>query len=276
MKNAESDEVSYILGHSERELARLSAQARHLEPFTRQLFQAAGVLPGMRVLDVGSGAGDVAFLAAELVGGNGNVVGSDRMPAAIAMAQARGTSRGLCNVTFREGDPTEMRFDQPFDAVVGRFVLMHCTDAAAMLRKLAGHLRCGGLMVFIEPAWSYVRSLPAAPLYELCCRWIVEASRSAGVDMEMGVKLYAIFLAAGLPAPSMQFWRAIGGPAASSDWLGAVGDLVSTLQTEIMRLGLATETDIDSATLAHRLRAQAVSTDSVIMSPGLIGAWSHA
>ena len=54
----------YALAHSDRELQRLSAQARMLEPFTQELFVEAGIRPGMRVLDVGSGAGDVAFLAA--------------------------------------------------------------------------------------------------------------------------------------------------------------------------------------------------------------------
>jgi ubiquinone/menaquinone biosynthesis C-methylase UbiE len=105
MKKLEGEAVNYILGHSERELERLGSQARHFEPFTRRVFQAAGLAPGMRVLDVGSGAGDVAFLAAELVGDSGNVVGADRVSAAIATARARAASKGLRNVTFREGDP---------------------------------------------------------------------------------------------------------------------------------------------------------------------------
>jgi hypothetical protein len=128
------------------------------------------------------------------------------VPVAIAVARARAISKGLRNVTFREGDPSEMKFDQPFDAIVGRLILMHCADATAMLRKLSGHLRRGGLMAYIEPAWSYARSLPPVPLYERCCRWIVETSRSAGVDTEMGLKLYATFVAAGLPAPTMLLW----------------------------------------------------------------------
>ena len=70
----------YILGHSAQELARLNAQARLVEPITRRFFQEAGIGAGMRVLDVGSGAGDVALLAAELVGSSGTVVGVDPLP----------------------------------------------------------------------------------------------------------------------------------------------------------------------------------------------------
>ena len=61
---------AYVLGHSDRELDRLTTQARMFEPFTRQLLLQAGICPGMRVLDVGCGSGDVSFLAAGLVGSN--------------------------------------------------------------------------------------------------------------------------------------------------------------------------------------------------------------
>lgn len=53
----------YALGHSQRELKRLSTQAALFEPFTRRMFEQAGLTRGMRVLDVDSGNGDVAFLA---------------------------------------------------------------------------------------------------------------------------------------------------------------------------------------------------------------------
>ena len=60
--------ATYVLGHSDRELERLTTQARLVDPITRHFFVQAGITSGMRVLDVGSGPGDVAFLAAELVG----------------------------------------------------------------------------------------------------------------------------------------------------------------------------------------------------------------
>jgi hypothetical protein len=65
------DNPAYALGHSDEELERLRVQSRFVEPITRQFFQEAGISAGMRVLDVGSGAGDVAFLTADLVGETG-------------------------------------------------------------------------------------------------------------------------------------------------------------------------------------------------------------
>jgi 2-polyprenyl-3-methyl-5-hydroxy-6-metoxy-1,4-benzoquinol methylase len=72
-------DTRYVLGHSEREIDRLIAQAGFIEPITRRFFVEAGIAPGMTILDVGCGVGDVAFLAAELVGPSGEVVGIDRL-----------------------------------------------------------------------------------------------------------------------------------------------------------------------------------------------------
>jgi predicted methyltransferase len=59
---------SYVLGRSDSETRRLIVQHQLYGPFTRQFLTAAGITAGMKVLDVGSGAGDVALLLADLVG----------------------------------------------------------------------------------------------------------------------------------------------------------------------------------------------------------------
>ena len=275
MNQSERTDVEYVLGHSKQELERISAQARRFEPFTRQVLQAPGIATGMRILDVGSGAGDVAFLAAELVGSNGHVIGTDRVATAVQLARGRASGKGLLNVEFREGDPSEMTFDHPFDAIVGRLILMHCGDPSAMLRKLKAHARPDGVMVFLEPAWSFARSQPLVPLYQRCCQWIIEAFRSAGTDTEMGIKLHSVFVAAGLPAPSMLMHPIVGGPNGALGWLQGLAGIVNTMQPEIIRLGLATAEEVDSATLVDRLRAEASATDSVIVAPGMVGAWAR-
>lgn len=122
-KHAAQAEHAYVLGHSKREVDRLEAQAQLIDPITERFFRAAGVDAGMRVLDVGSGAGDVAFLASRIVGAEGSVVGTDRAPEAVLVARARAVDRSLQNVSFVEGDPAELTFDEPFDAVTGRYVL---------------------------------------------------------------------------------------------------------------------------------------------------------
>ena len=112
---SDQGQTNYLLGDSEQELERLAAQARLIELITRGFLRDAGIGPGMRVLGVGTGVGDVAFLAAEFVGAGGEVLGVDRSFAAIATARARADALSLRNVSFTEGDPATMSFDRPFD-----------------------------------------------------------------------------------------------------------------------------------------------------------------
>jgi ubiquinone/menaquinone biosynthesis C-methylase UbiE len=104
-------DLPHAEGHSGRELERGTGRARLIDAITRRFFLEAGIVPGMRVLDVGTGAGDVAFVAAELVGDAGAVVGVDRSTVALDTARLRAAERSLRNVSFREGDPSMMMFD---------------------------------------------------------------------------------------------------------------------------------------------------------------------
>jgi ubiquinone/menaquinone biosynthesis C-methylase UbiE len=119
-----SGDPVYVMGRSESETQRLEDRAAFFEPLTRHLFQDAGIGADMRVLDLGSGAGDVSFLVADLVGGGGSVVGVDVNPEVIRAARARAEASRRENVTFVCGDIRELELDHQFDAVVGRLVLM--------------------------------------------------------------------------------------------------------------------------------------------------------
>src|SRR5450432_3277519 len=94
----------YGSGTGEDELARLEAQGAAMATATRMIFAQAGIRAGLRVLDLGCGAGDVSFVVADLVGPGGSVVGVDRSPGARARARARARPRGLTHGRFAEGD----------------------------------------------------------------------------------------------------------------------------------------------------------------------------
>jgi ubiquinone/menaquinone biosynthesis C-methylase UbiE len=113
-------EPLYVLGRTAEETERLEAQAAFVHPFTERLFRDAGIGRGMKVLDLGSGAGDVALLAARLVGSEGEVVGIDTNPSILETARGRARDAGCSNVSFAAGDIRELSLAQDFDAVVGR------------------------------------------------------------------------------------------------------------------------------------------------------------
>jgi ubiquinone/menaquinone biosynthesis C-methylase UbiE len=109
----------YLLGSTNEEHDRLIRQAAILDPFTERFFRDAGIGPGHRVLDIGSGLGDVAILVARLVSSTGTVLGVDCDASTLAKAKARVAEAGLRNVIFRESDVGQVAEDEPFDAIVG-------------------------------------------------------------------------------------------------------------------------------------------------------------
>jgi len=266
-------EKSYVLGHSEWELERLATQARLVDPFTRRFFERAGVRPGMRVLDVGSGAGDTALLLAEMIGPSGSITGIDRSTPALETARRRIAERGLEHVRFVQSELDQVKFDEPFDAILGRYVLMFQPDPVVVLRALARYVRPGTIVAFHEPEWDGVRSRPAAPLYDQCCRWIVAACQHTGADEHMGSKLHATFVAAGLPEPTMGAEALIGGGANAADAVRLITDIVRTIAPELIRLGVATAAEIGIETLGDRAIQEVVTNRSVVTGRSEVGAW---
>jgi 2-polyprenyl-3-methyl-5-hydroxy-6-metoxy-1,4-benzoquinol methylase len=124
-------ESIYILGHSQAEIRRLISQAAILRSTTERLLQSAGIQRGMRVLDVGCGAGDVSMLAGQLVGASGSVIGIDLNSDILAVARERSQVDGFKNVTFTEASVGTFIDPIPFDLVIARYVLIHQVDPVA-------------------------------------------------------------------------------------------------------------------------------------------------
>lgn len=266
----------YELGHSDRELKRLRLQAQLVDPLTRRFFEDAGLKRGMRVLDVGSGGGDTALLAAQLVGSGGEVLGVDISPVAVAAAQNRMKALGKSNISFRQGDPAAVEIAEKFDAVVGRYVLMFNPDPAAMLRSLARRLRPGGVIVFHETDWSGVRSAPLVPIYDQCHDWIVRTFKKVGTNPYMGHDLHAAFVRAGIPAPSMGLRALIEGPSSDVGYFEMIAELAITMAPVMEAQGVVLPGEIDPASFRQRMRNDVERLHSVVIGRSEIGAWSRA
>lgn len=265
---------SYVFELSE-EARRLEQQGRFLAPLTRRLLGDAGITAGMKVLDVGCGAGDVSLLLAELVGPRGSIVGVDSNLAILETARQRVQAAGLSTVSFVDGDIMTIGLDDDFDAVVGRLILVHAQDPVALLRRVRTQVRSGGLVAFQEPDHTHpIATLPRAPLFEQVWNWWVEATRRAGLERQMGLKVFGVFLEAGLPAPEMRLERMMGG---GPGWGGYdhLASLVRGLLPLIVQGGIATAEEVAIETLAQRLREEVVSQRAVVMGLSLVSAWTH-
>ena len=133
--------ADYLLGNTDAEHERLIRQATRLAPVTESFFREAGIGPGQRVLELGSGVGDVAMLVAGIVGPSGKVVAIERDPGAISRARGRAAESGLDNIEFVQADIAEYSTDSSFDAAVGRCILQFLPDPVAALRSVAKQVR---------------------------------------------------------------------------------------------------------------------------------------
>ena len=111
-------------------------------PFTWGALQ-----PGERVLDLGSGAGFDALLAAGMVGPSGSVTGIDMTPAMLEKANDKARQLGLTNVAFRQGYLEELPVpDESVDVVISNGVINLCPDKRAVLAEANRVLKPGGRM----------------------------------------------------------------------------------------------------------------------------------
>lgn len=263
----------YALGSSAAEHDRLIRQAARLAPYTERLFRDAGISSGQRVLELGSGAGDVAMLVARLVGPGGEVLGVERDGQAAARARVRVAEAGMHNVRFTCADVSEVEGDHLFDAVVGRFILMFVENPAAVLRAACRLVRPGGIVAFQEPSYAPFLLLSAhLPLWSRSVALVEETLRRSGANTEMGFALYQAMQDAGLPPPTMTLEMPLGNDADFTAW---PADTLRSLRPQIERLKLPVEELGDPDTLAARIHAEIAGANAIVPWQGLVGAWSR-
>ena len=265
----------YVMGYSDEEMQRLRKQATLWRPVTLRFLEDAGITAGMRVLDVGAGAGDVTLLLAEKVGPAGQVIAVDNNPAILDIAWRRVEAAAFTNVSFVQGDVATIEFEGDFDAIVGRFILQHLRQPVNVLARLAHFMHPEGIIGFQELDQTRLfYSMPPASLYDQAFFWIREAVGRAGLDPHLGMRLYSVFLDAGLPAPEMRSDAVVG---AAPDWIGyeVIAGTVRSLLPLILKFGIATEQEVAIDTLASRLQVEIVSQRGMGRGPDVISAWTR-
>jgi ubiquinone/menaquinone biosynthesis C-methylase UbiE len=274
MSTTPSASTTYALGHADTEVQRLLLQGRLYNGYTEHALRLAGLRPGMRVLDIGSGPGDVSFIAARLVGPTGTVLGVDAAPAMIELARARAAEQDLSTVHFTQSAIDAITLDEPVDAVIGRLILMHLPDPVAALRQLSSHVRPGGVIAFSETDITATSSIPNMPLFEKVTAGIARAFEAMGLNPRFGTTLHTIFAEAGLGPPRLTLGSAIG-TAADTDILAYGAEVWRLVSPIAQQGGFAIDEVADINNFVPQFREEAIAVNALIAMPALITAWAR-
>ncbi len=260
------------------ERQRLVRQAELVAPLTEQLFEKAGITSGWRVLDIGSGSGDVALLVARLVGPTGTVIGIDRDPDQINFAKQRAMEHGVSNVQFMSEDFRNIELRSPVDAIVGRLVLMYTAEPLEALRSVLRNLKPGGVIALQESVVDYDGPPCIEPrdcLAAKAVQWFRAGFKYSGVQPRMGMRLFGLMREAGLNpstdivtlAPMLQ------GP--EGPLFKLITAVVASQLPAILSSGIATEAEIDIDTLEQRMIEDAPPCGVVgYFNSGHVGVWA--
>jgi SAM-dependent methyltransferase len=271
-KAAAATAVPYCLGHADWELQRLQIQASIIGGITQQLIRDCGIKPGMRVIEVGCGAGDVSLLLAEAVGPTGSVLAIEREAKALEHARARAEAHP--QIEFVQGSFDELDGVAPADAVFGRYVLCHQGDPVAMVRRASLLVRPGGVVAFHETALHIGGlMLPEVELFTRMQRFQHAVFKAALPHFDVAGRLVSVFQDAGLPSPEVT-WKTICGDATSPivRWWPLTA---RSLLPKAASLGIAPFDDGDIATLGERIAAMAAEVKAQVVSTPQACAWAR-
>jgi ubiquinone/menaquinone biosynthesis C-methylase UbiE len=267
-----SERPAYVLGSDDAEIARLDGQASSIAGATEALLRAAGIGGPMRVLDLGTGLGHVAFQVADLLDPSGSVLGVDQAERLLEIAERRRAAAGAENIGFLQADARAFSASEPFDAIVARLLLFHLPDREEVLRRQLDALRPGGTMVLVEFDIGAMRAEPEVPLVEAVRGWIEAAFRWAGADPRIGTQAGQLLRRTGFEDVSTFGIQSYFAP---SDPIGPLlcAGVTRSLAPQIVAQGIADEAELGLETLQERIAEQVVARDAVIMPPAVVGAW---
>jgi len=136
------------LGYSTDEIANVPEGAIQMGLGCGNPTTLANLQAGQTVLDLGSGAGLDAFIAAQKVGPTGRAIGVDMTPEMVAKANRFAQEGGFTNVEFKLGRIEQLPLpDASIDIIISNCVINHSTDKPAVFREALRVLRPGGLLL---------------------------------------------------------------------------------------------------------------------------------
>lgn len=179
-------------------------------------------------------------------------------------------------VSFQETDLGDFSSTEPWDAIVGRYVLLFQPDPSALLRRMTRFLKPGGIIVFHEADLTVPHpSFPPCPLWDQTKNLIPEALKRSGIPPGVGPRLGRMYLDAGLPFPAIVGDTPVGGERGSLLFC-LIASTVITLAPRLCELGLSLPLGVAADdTLVSKLEEAVLAQGSQLIGSTQFGAWTR-
>jgi len=233
---------------------------------TRRFLDESGISKGMRVLEIGCGAGEVTEILIELVGSSGQVVAIDNNEQYLSAARDRLQGLSAECVHYELADVTDEPLElggietESFDALVGRRVLMYLNSPSNTLRNLCAYLKRGAKVVFEEVDLTMVPArLTPMNAHDKTAEYFRKMLVAEG-DSAMGFRLPATFADAGIAFDRIRAEAVIEGQGSQYTY----AQLLSLVQDRLEAGSIATKSEIES--LQQELQTESQDSTLVYVS----------
>ena len=264
------DEHHYLIRGGIEGRERMRVVGRVLRPTTLPLLERAGVVAGMRCLDVGCGAGEVTFDLASLVGITGAVVGVDLDATKIELARGDAEQAEVGNVEFRVADITDGLGDEEYAVVYARFLLTHLRDPGLGVETMKNALRPGGILIVEDIDYAGAFCYPDSEVFRRSNEIYAQSALHNGGDPFIGVKLPRLMLDAGFE----RVHPSIAHPVGLEGDVKLLAPLtIENIKAMAVKLGVATADEVDA--VVDELYALARDPRVLVSIPHIVQAWGE-
>jgi ubiquinone/menaquinone biosynthesis C-methylase UbiE len=231
----------YILATGVNASRRLALLDEIYGPYSHQFLSGIGIKPGMSILDVGCGTGNVTCWLAKQVGSSGKVWGIDASEDQINIAKENARAQNLTNVEFYSYSVYDIeKINASFDIVYSRFLLVHIEQPLLALKLMYSIVKSKGVLACDEQCLFAALTYPDSNAFTQSKNLAEQLSRQKNTDFNFGQKIYAAFKAFDFANVSLQVIQ----PALTSSnhkmlWLLAFEES----KNNFMKSGLITENE---------------------------------
>jgi SAM-dependent methyltransferase len=247
---------------------RLDLLARVMLPTTMELLDRAGLIRGMKCLDVGCGGGHVAISMARIIGPEGRVIGTDTDTEILALAREDAEAAKITNVEFQQQDACASAWHEEFNLTYARFLLSHLSEPDICLAAMVQACAPEGTIVIEDTDFAGSFCYPACAAYERYNELYQELVQRRGGDPNIGPKLPAVLRRAGIQGVEVNVIQ----PAHIRGEGKLMAPLtVSRISHALTAEGLVTEGEVQQ--ILTELSHAAADCETVISLPRVFQVW---